>query len=162
MTVKGTRELVKKEGSGYASPFSEMEKWFDRAWRRPFSLLETPFWPGLKLSERDAISPSVDIYEEGKELVLKADIPGLKKKDLNVDLTDNVLTITGEKKKEEKIERDDYYRYERSHGSFSRKFELPEDVETGKIKAHFEDGVLEIRVPRTKVTEKKHKKISVE
>jgi HSP20 family protein len=162
MTAKGTKDLVKKEESGYVSPLSDMENWFDRFWRRPFSLMEAPFWPGLKLSEREVISPSVDIYEEGKDLVLKADIPGLKRKDVNVDITDDILTISGEKKKEEKVERDDYYRYERSHGSFRRTFELPKDVEKGKIKAHFEDGVLEIRLPRSNAKEKKHNKISIE
>ncbi len=63
---------------------------------------------------------------------------------------------------EEKLEKEDYYRYERSCGSFIRRFDLPEDIDSGKIKAHFEDGVLEVRMPRTKTAEKKPKKISIE
>ncbi len=93
---------------------------------------------------------------------MKADIPGIKKKDLSIDLSENILTISGEKKKEEKVERADYYRYERSLGSFFRRFELPGDLETDKINAHFEDGVLEVRIPKTKEAAKKHKKISIE
>jgi HSP20 family protein len=108
------------------------------------------------------ISPSVDIYDEGDELVFKADMPGVNKEDLKVDVAGDYLTISGEKKKEEKIERNNYYRFERSHGSFSRRFELPAGVDTDKIKAHFEGGVLEVRIPKTEEAAKKSKKISVD
>jgi HSP20 family protein len=72
-----------------------------------------------------------------------------------------MLTITGEKKKEEKVEREDYYRYERSHGSFCRRFEIPHGIDVGKIKAHFEDGLLEVRLPKTEEAKIKSKKISL-
>ena len=113
MTVKGTKEVVKRERPGFLSPLYDFERWFEEAWRRPFSLLGPSLWPDLKVAERYEISPSVDIYEEGNEFVLKADLPGITKKDLSIDLTEYVLTITGEKKREEKIEREDYYRFGR-------------------------------------------------
>jgi HSP20 family protein len=156
-----TRDVVKKETSRYVSPFVEMERWFDEMWKKPFSLLGTSLLPELKTSRGFDISPSVDIYEEGKEVVLKADIPGVGKEDLDVNLKDNLLTITGQKKKEDKVEKDNYFRYERSHGSFTRRFQLPEGIDTDSIKANYKDGVLELRMAKTKETHKKTKKISI-
>lgn len=161
MTAKDKKELVKTEKSGYLSPFEEMEKWFEEAWRRPFSVMSSRLWPEMKGLEGGSLSPSVDIYAEGNELILKADLPGINKEDLEVNLTENLLTISGEKKKEEKVERENYYRFERSHGSFLRRFEIPHDIDTEKITAHFKDGVLEIRLPKTEEAKSKEKKISV-
>jgi HSP20 family protein len=162
MTAKLLKDLVKGERTRPFSPFYDIEQWFEDTLRKPFSLLSPSMIPGMRAAERYELSPSVDIFEEGKEVVMKAEIPGITKDDLKIDLTDNVLTLSGEKKKEEKVERDDYYRYERSFGSFCRRFELPGDLETEKIKAHFKDGVLEVRIPKTKAAEKKHKKIPIE
>jgi len=160
--MKGSKDLVKAEPSGVLSPLDEMERWFESMWSRPFSLFRAPLWTDARLGEREVISPSVDIYDEGDELVFKADMPGVNKEDLKVDVAGDYLTISGEKKKEEKIERNNYYRFERSHGSFSRRFELPAGVDTDKIKAHFEGGVLEVRIPKTEEAAKKSKKISVD
>lgn len=162
MTAKVLRDMVKRERTGPFSPFYDIEQWFEEAWKKPFSLLSPSMLPGLRTAERFEVAPSVDIFEEGNDVVMKADIPGITKEDLKIDLADNVLTLSGEKKKEEKVERDEYYRYERSFGSFCRRFELPADLDTGKIKAQFKDGVLEVRIPKTKAVEKKHKKITIE
>ncbi len=113
------------------------------------------------MAEFETVSPSVDIYDRGNELVLKADLPGMKKEDLDIHLADNVLTISGETKKEEKVEKENYFRYERSHGSFFRRFELPYDIDSEHIKAHLEDGVLEIKLPRTAEAKGKTRKISI-
>lgn len=156
MTVK--KDIVKRETSRLVTPFEEMERWFEDMWRRPFPLRR---WPEMKVTEGFELSPSVDIFEEGNELILKADLPGIKKEDLDVNLTEHILTISGEKKKEEKVEREDYYRYERSHGSFCRRFQVPEGVDADKIEAHFESGVLEVRMPKTEEMKKKTKKISI-
>jgi HSP20 family protein len=164
MAVKGLKELVKREKTRPLTPFTpfyDIEQWFEDAWKRPFSMLSPFMWSDLR-SDLYEISPTVDIYEEGKEVVLKADLPGMKKEDIKIDVSDNILTITGEKRKEEKVEKEDYYRHERVFGSFHRKFELPTDLDTEKIKAHFEDGILEVRFPMTKEVEKKHMKISIE
>ncbi len=156
--MTGTKDIVKKETSRVVSPFAEMEKLFEDFWRRPSSLLG---WPEMRVAERFEISPSVDIYEEGNELVLKADLPGITKDEVEINVTDNVLTLTGEKKKEEKVERENYFRYERSHGSFCRRFHLPDGIDTEKIKAHYKEGVLEVRLPKTEESKQKTKKISI-
>jgi HSP20 family protein len=159
MTAKGLKELVKRERP---RPFYEIEQWFEDMWKRPFSMFSPSLWPDLRLLEKHGISPSVDIFEEGNEVILKADLPGIKKQDIKIDLAENVLTITGEKERKEKIEREDYFRTERSFGKFCRRFELPGDLDTDMIKAHYEDGILEVRIPKTKEAERKHKKISIE
>jgi HSP20 family protein len=92
-------------------------------------------------------------------MVVKADLPGITREDLNISISENTLTITGEKKKEEKVDRKDYHRVERSCGSFSRSFRLPDNVSADKAKASFKDGVLEVRMPRTKAP--RQKKITI-
>jgi len=161
MAVKELKELVKREKSRPLTPFYDIEKWFEEAWKRPFTMLN-PFMMTDLRTDLYEISPTVDIYEEGKEVVMKADLPGIKKDDIKVDVTENVLTISGEKRKEEKVEKEDFYRHERVFGSFRRSFELPGDLDTEKIKAHFENGILEVRIPMLKEAEKKHKKIAIE
>ncbi|WP_353683520.1 Hsp20/alpha crystallin family protein [Thermodesulfovibrio sp. 3907-1M] len=158
MTRKETKDVARVEPS-ILSPFEEIDRLFDEFMRRPFSLFRS-FVPRLR--EEEIVSPAVDIYEEGDELVVKAELPGIKKEDIEVKITDDYLTISGEKKKEEKVEKKDYYRYERSYGSFSRTFRLPVDVQTDKAKAKFENGVLEIRIPKTEEAKKKERKLQIE
>jgi HSP20 family protein len=110
----------------------------------------------------EEFSPSVDIFEEGDEVVVKAETPGMKKEDLDVKIEKETITITGEKKAEEKVEKKDYYRLERSYGSFCRSFRLPTDVQDDKAKATFKDGVLEVRVPKTEEAKKKAKRVEIE
>ena len=93
---------------------------------------------------------------------MKADLPGIKKEDLHLDLTaENVLTLSGERKMEETIEKSGLYRVERSYGSFSRSFELPSGVDTEKITASLKEGVLEIRLPKTEKAETETRNISI-
>ncbi len=162
MTAKGLKELVKRERPRHLTSFYDIEQRLEELWKKPFSLFGPSIWPDLHITKMYEISPNVDIYEEGNEVVMKADLPGIKKEDIKIDLTENILTISGEKRKKEKLEREDYYRYERSFGAFCRRFELPGDLDTEKIKAHHEDGVLEVRISMTKEAEKKHRKISIE
>ncbi len=166
MAKKKSKELVKTESTGALTPFEEMEqemeRWFDEVFRRPFSLFGRPWWPRLRFPEMEEVSPSVDIYKDGNNIVVKAELPGMTKKDLDVTLTEDTITISGEKKKEEKVEEKDYYRYERSEGSFCRTFRLPEEVQTDKAKAKFKDGVLEIRIPMTEEAKKREKKVTIE
>jgi len=160
MATKGLKDLVRRERPTAMTPLYDIERWFDEAWKKPFSLFGRSMWPELNVPEGYELSPEVDIYEEGNELVMHADLPGMKKDDIKIDLSENILTLSGEKKRTEKLEKEDYFRYERSFGSFVRRFELPGDLDIDHIKAHFEDGVLELRIPIME-TAKKHKKIAI-
>jgi len=158
MAKKDKGALVQRETMQPVSPFAEMEQVMDTFFRDPFSLFTHPLMT-RSLGRGMELAPSVDIYEDDGEVVVKAEVPGVKKDDLEITITENSLTISGEKKQEDKVEKKDYHRIERRYGSFSRSFRLPEDVNGNKAKASFKDGVLEIRIPRSK--EAKKKKIAI-
>jgi len=158
MAKKEQGALVQREEMQPVSPFAEMDKYFDNFFRNPFSMLAGPMMASA-LPRSAEIAPSVDIFEEGDEVVVKADIPGVKKDDIDVTITENSLTISGEKKQEKKVKEKDFHRIERSYGSFSRSFRLPDNVNSAKAKAEFKDGVLEIRLPKSKAG--KQKKIAI-
>jgi HSP20 family protein len=104
--------------------------------------------------------PAVDIYEtDSHEVVIKAELPDVKKEDIGVTVENNVLTLTGERKQEQSTKREQFQRIERRFGSFSRSFTLPTSVDAGQIAASYKDGVLTIRLPRRE--ESKPKQISV-
>jgi len=161
MAKKKTKELIKAEPSRTLSSFEEMERRFEDFFRRPFSIFGPSWWPRLRKPEFEEITSAVDIYEESNNVVVKAELPGIKKEDIDLSLTDNTLKISGEKKKEEKVEKKDYFSLERSYGSFTRTFSLPADVQTDKAEAKFKDGVLEIKIPKTEEAIKKAVKVSV-
>jgi HSP20 family protein len=94
--------------------------------------------------------PRVDIVERDDEFVVKAELPGVGKKDLDISVTENAVTIKGSTSQEEKEEKGDYYRCEMSHGTYSLTLALPSDVEADKAKAQFKDGVLELTLPKMK------------
>ena len=113
-----------------------------------------------RLKELEEFYTSVDMYDNKNEIVVKAEVPGVDKDNLNISISDNMLTIKGEMKKEEETKEEDYYYSERSYGSFMRVLNLPAKVNEKKIKASFKDGVLEIHMP--KAAESKPKDIKVE
>jgi len=158
MAKKEQGALVQREEMQPVSPFAEMDKYFENFFRTPFSMLSNPIMQSIMPKAVD-MAPSVDIFEEGDDVVVKADIPGVKKNDLDVTITENSLTISGERKQEKKVKEKDYHRVERSYGSFSRSFRLPENVNGSKAKAEFKNGVLEVRLPKTK--ESKQKKVEI-
>jgi HSP20 family protein len=92
--------------------------------------------------------PAMDLVETKRDFVLRADLPGLSEGDVKIELEDNVLTISGERKAEQEEQREGYYRIERASGRFGRSLTLPEGVDAGSIQASFEAGVLEVRVPK--------------
>ena len=113
-------------------------------------------------SESDGFSsPNVDLYDDGEDLVAKAEIPGANEKDIEVSLEGRILSIKGEKKFENGDKKENFYRIERSYGPFSRSLRLPVDVKTDEAKASYKDGVLEIRIPREEKAKPKKIKISV-
>jgi HSP20 family protein len=104
--------------------------------------------------------PAVDISEDEDNLYVEVEVPGMKKEDIKVSLEHNVLSLRGEKKHDKEISEENYHRWERCYGSFSRAFELPIPVEAGQIKASYRDGVLHVRLP--KAEEVKPKEIPIE
>jgi HSP20 family protein len=135
------------------------EDWFDDFWARPFSRLWRPGFARLRPISLEA--PALDVYEQKDDLIVKAEIPGLTKDEIDISLEGNSLTINGEKKKEEEIKEEDYYRCERTYGAFSRTIELPAAVQTDKVNASFKNGVLEIRLPKTEEAKKSVVKVKV-
>ncbi|WP_455388302.1 Hsp20/alpha crystallin family protein [Petrachloros mirabilis] len=161
---KESKEVAVKKTAEVMPRWGEIDRWFDRLtedwWRRPFS---TPMlsdrWPLPMISLK---TPSLDVFEEKDEIVVKADLPGMNKDEIEVTVTENVVTIKGEKKKEEEVKEKDYYRRERSYGSFVRSVELPSEVKSDQIKANFKDGVLEVRMPKTEEAKKKSVSVKID
>jgi HSP20 family protein len=110
----------------------------------------------------DAWSPSVDISETKDNLVIKAEIPGMKKEDIEISIHDSILTLRGEKKQEKEEKDVNYHRIERSYGSFYRSFTLPASVKADKVKATYKEGVLNITLPKTEEAKPKEIPINVE
>lgn len=107
-------------------------------------------------------SPQVDISEDDKEYLVKADLPEMKKEDVKVTVEDNVLSISGERKAEKEEKNKKFHRIERSYGTFLRTFTLPEDADAKKIAAEFKDGVLKMHLPRTPAAKPKPVEVKVE
>ncbi len=105
-------------------------------------------------------SPSIDVYDSDNELFVKVDIPGFKKEEIEVSIKDNILTIKGEKKGENEVHKENYYRAERFYGSFNRSVQLPSGVEHENASATYKDGVLELKL--LKKEESKPKLISID
>ena len=142
------------------APFREFERMrrdMDRFWD---SFLEG----GLRrrTEEGGEWLPSLDIAETKNELVVKCEIPGMDPKDIDISLSDGMLTIKGEKKQEREEKEADYHLVERSYGAFTRSVQLPKGVESDKISASYKDGVLKVRLPKSEEAKKKEIKIKVE
>jgi HSP20 family protein len=106
-------------------------------------------------------APAVDIFETGNELVVKADLPDIAEKDLDVRVENNMLTIQGERKFEETVDKDNYLRVERAYGSFTRSFALPNTVDADKIHAEYKNGVLTVELPKRAEAKPKQVKVQV-
>ena len=139
------------------SPFEGFDRMFDdffgRGWLRPFRR-EWPAFPELELS-----MPKIDVIDRDAEVVVRAEVPAVKKEDIEVSVSGDVLTIKGESKHEEKEEKGDYYRCEISRGSFSRTVTLPHSVDSGGAKAKFDNGVLELILPKVEKSKRRSVKI---
>lgn len=105
--------------------------------------------------------PVVDIVDKGEEILLEAELPGMKKEEIHIEVENNVLTLRGEKKREEKVEKGEFFRTERSYGAFSRSFTLPATVNAEKIVAEFHEGVLKVKLPKVEAAKPKEIEIKV-
>ena len=123
------------------------------------SLFDTP--TGAAPSAARRWTPATDLVETESEYVLKADLPGLGKDDVKIEVEDSVLTVSGERKSEHEERKDGYYRIERASGSFRRSLRLPDGVDAAAIAASFENGVLEVHVPKPEQRKPQRVEISV-
>jgi HSP20 family protein len=123
---------------------SQLQEEIDRLWE---SVWGGRRFPTLRVFGREAWAPAVDVFQREKTLVVKAELPGLTEKDIEITVTDDSLTLSGEKREEKEVREEDFYRCERSYGRFSRTVALPAEVVTDKASATFKDGVLEVVLP---------------
>ena len=144
MASKPQNELVKATQDPFAvlrQLTSELDKVFDE-W-------PTFRWPAstATLASEEAWSPTIEVFEENNRLITRVDLPGVKKEDVTVEVTDGYLTLSGERKRESEEKKDNFYRSERVYGSFRRTVPLPAGVKQDDVKASFADGVLDVTVP---------------
>jgi HSP20 family protein len=133
----------------------EMERRFENIFGRSFL---PSMWRRFPTAEM-GWAPAIEVYEKEDKFVVKAELPGMKKEDIDISVTGDTLSIKGERKAESEFKEEDYYFCERSYGSFSRSIALPSSIDTEKIEASYEDGVLEVSLP--KVPEVKAKKVDI-
>jgi HSP20 family protein len=114
---------------------------------RLFGLFDAPVAGGSGGARRDWI-PAMDLAEDQGDYVVRADLPGIPEKDVHIEVEDNVLTISGERKSEHEERKNGHYRVERASGRFARSLTLPEGIDPESVRAHFDKGVLEVRVPK--------------
>ncbi|MGD9298543.1 Hsp20/alpha crystallin family protein [Thiohalocapsa sp.] len=142
------------------TPWEQMERLMDEflpgRWMHRWG---APAWDDLMPGMR-APSPSVDVLDRDDEVVVKAEIPGVRKEDVELSVTDNTLTISGETQHEEKEEKENYSRREIRRGAFSRTVTLPAAVDTDKATAKFEDGMLVVSMPKVTKTSRKRVEIA--
>ncbi len=153
--------LAKRGGAGMLGglwdPFRELEEMSNR--------LNQLFRPGATGGEREALAgfdwaPTVDISETDDAYVIRADIPGVAKEDIKINVENNVLTLQGERRKREEKKGEKFHRIETSYGSFVRSFTLPDDVKEDAVNAEMKEGCLEVTLPKS--AEKKPKSRSIE
>ena len=140
------------------NPLGEMTAMQNRINR----MFNGPYWLTGRMDDDTDMgqwNPAVDLYEKDDHFVIKAELPGVDKKDIAIDLKDRVLTLSGERSYENEVKQENYYRRERSYGKFQRAFTLPAHVDSDKIKAEFNDGLLQIEVPKPE--EQKPKKVTI-
>ena len=137
--------------------FDKMRKEMDRLW-------DSFFEGGLRRRAEGGGEwlPSLDVSETKNELVVKAEVPGMDPKDIDISLSDGMLTIKGEKKQEKEEKEADYHLVERSYGAFTRSVQLPKEVQSEKINASYKNGILKITLPKSEEAKKKEIKIKVE
>jgi HSP20 family protein len=111
------------------------------------------------VGERQSWTPAIDVVETDDAIVLKAELAGMDPKDINIEMQDNVLTVSGERRFEDEIKEDKFYRIERRYGSFSRSLALPPTADDSKVEAKYENGLLQIAVPKAEIA--RPKKITV-
>ena len=156
MAKEGRKEskqaLQKPEPARTLSPLEEMdrlfENYFTRGWLHPFRWMQPS--RGEITMPFEGKMPRVNVVDRDDEVIIKAEVPGVDKKDLDISVTENAVSIKGSTRHEEKEEEGDYYHCEISSGSFSRVVPLPAEVDAEKASSKFKDGILELTLPKVK------------
>lgn len=152
-----SQEIQRRGSAGPISPWEEMDRFFENAF--PRSLLRFGRWPEWAPRFEGKL-PAVDVIDRPDHIVVRAEVPGVRKEDLDVSVSDNLVTIRATTKHEEEKEEGQYYRREMSRGEYSRSVSLPADVDSAEAKATFKDGVLELTLP--KIAPSKRRSVKVE
>jgi HSP20 family protein len=168
LPVKTEKAAAPAQQAGW-TPFESLKREIDRlfddfhpfGWRLPVARSTFDFELPRLSGTGWPVAPAIDLAEKEKEYEITAELPGLDEKDVEIKLTNNTLTIKGEKKEEREEKRKDYYLSERRYGSFHRSFQLPEGVDADKIDATFTKGILTVKLPKTAEAQKAEKKISI-
>ena len=139
-------------------PFREVDDVFDRFFADAFRR-----WPQATVEGRASAdwAPAADVTETEGEYLIKAELPEVRREDVSLSVQDGVLTLTGERKQEKRDDNEKVHRVERFHGSFARRFSLPEDADEQSIKAESKDGVILIHIPKHKVVQPQARQIEV-
>jgi HSP20 family protein len=145
-------------------PFGELTSLQDRV--NQLLTQSFPSFSGLGRSAEQPLTfsnfmPPVDVYEDEHNITVHAELPGIEEKDLDINLENNVLTISGERKMENEEKKENFHRIERSYGRFTRSFTLPSTVDTEHINAAFENGILKVTIPKLEEAKPKQIKIGV-
>lgn len=146
-------ELAKDDGDIFTS--------FQREMNQLFNKFNGDFELGPAFAVDEKFMPAMDMQDTEKELVIKAELPGVQEKDIDVSVDDSILTVKGEKKSEKEEKGKDFYRKECSSGTFLRSVQLPCEVDREKVEATLKNGVLNIRLPKTVAAQKQTRKIAV-
>jgi HSP20 family protein len=153
-------EKTKKELTRTYNPlvlFDDLRADFEQLWEKPW----LPMTFRHFRTEKTPWMPKMDIFEKGGELIVKADLPGMKKQDVSITLEEEYLVLKGERKEETEVKEEDFYRAECNYGAFYRRLPLAFKVDPAKIVAHFKDGVLEVHVPKPPMEEPKPLPIAI-
>lgn len=152
-------DVVGKTGTNVDGPFYSLQ--------REMNSLFDNFFRGFGVAPRGLTSvmagftPSIDVKENGKEYIIKAELPGVEEKDIDVTVTGDAVTITGEKREEKEDKDKNYYCMERSYGSFSRVIPLDAEIVADKAEARFKNGILDIKIPKDQSAKTKGTKVSI-
>lgn len=137
------------EWTGISSPFSLMRRLFEDMDWMSGQALGSSMTPGTESMLRGAWMPAIDLCESGPNLVLRAELPGCEKGDIDLRIEDGILTLEGERRQDHEESASGHYHAERRYGRFMRSISLPSDIDEQKIEANFRNGVLEVVMPRT-------------
>jgi HSP20 family protein len=128
--------------------FEDLQQEVTRLWGHRPLLMPRPLMRPLARMAESEWAPRVDVYEKNGDLVIKAELPGVRKEDIKLEIEGGDLVVRGERKAESEVREDNYYRIERTYGTFYRRLPIPFDAKPDQIKASYNDGILEIRVPK--------------